>query len=415
MLHASLAGDVGVSVHDGRMTRLWEASSGRRLGCFQHRGKHALTCCDAGGGLAVVGDAAGAVHVFELDADDFAPARTLVPSHATELGEPAQPAAAALPSAAACSVLLLHEHRPAATAATAATAGPPPPPPRLCLVARASGEVCAHAMGTGLPPLWEEALPEHIGPIALASAGAAGVGSSSFFAVSAMCASRVDVERVVATWQVSLPGHTAAEGVLPLAAGSRAASYSPGWGLLAVAESSGTVALWDPRLGGGGLAAAAGRLHLPGGDLAESVYLDHGEGTAWPGALLVSARHAGDGGGGGGGGGGSVRLFDIRKLADGGACGSASEPLSLTGCPQLGSRRDKGSGGGTCFVADATRVIYGAGARSSSVAMWSLAGGASGLGEENLSEAGATAGSASEPTPRSRQRKPRGTKKEWSH
>lgn len=37
MTACCLAGEVGVSTHEGRLTRLWEAASGRRLGCTSTR------------------------------------------------------------------------------------------------------------------------------------------------------------------------------------------------------------------------------------------------------------------------------------------------------------------------------------------------------------------------------------------
>ena len=154
---------------------------------------------------------------------------------------------------------------------------------------------------------------------------------------------------------------------------------------------------------------AVARLRLGEGDLASSVHIDNGEGCGWPGALLVCARR-----------GGAVRLFDIRRLSAANArCAPpeerarASLVLELAGRPAAPVRTDGAAAGGNgvCFAADAARVICGAGARSGSVSMWPVASGRQ-AGEE---EAGLAVATRPEPTPRCRQRKPRGTRKEWSH
>ena len=51
---------VQVSTHDGRLVRLWDARSGRRLAASEARRE--LTACAAAAGLAAVGDVAGTVH-----------------------------------------------------------------------------------------------------------------------------------------------------------------------------------------------------------------------------------------------------------------------------------------------------------------------------------------------------------------
>eukprot|EP00966_Prymnesium_polylepis_P325266 7381245-Prymnesium_polylepis.1 len=67
MTSVSLAGEVGVSCHDGKMVRLWEARTGRRIAAAQHRHKHTLTCCEADGatGRLAVGDSSGRVHLYQ--------------------------------------------------------------------------------------------------------------------------------------------------------------------------------------------------------------------------------------------------------------------------------------------------------------------------------------------------------------
>jgi H+/Cl- antiporter ClcA len=48
-----------VSTHVGRLVRLWDARSGRRLAASEARRE--LTACAAAAGLAAVGDVAGTV------------------------------------------------------------------------------------------------------------------------------------------------------------------------------------------------------------------------------------------------------------------------------------------------------------------------------------------------------------------
>jgi len=315
------------------------------------------------------------LHFFELDGDGFAPLRT------------------AAVASGARSVLV-------------AGGGS-----ELVLAGSVDGAVSAHSLSAppGEGPRWVAALPGHEGGgVSLARGGGA-----DFFAVSSLRASRVDLARVAATWEAPLDESCSADAAVTAslhgAVGPRLASYSPGWGLLALAEPCGGVALWDPRRRGGAGGEAVARLRLGEGDLASSVHIDNGEGCGWPGALLACARR-----------GGAVRLFDIRRLSAANArCAPpeerarASLVLELAGRPAAPVRTDGAAAGGNgvCFAADAARVICGAGARSGSVSMWPVASGRQ-AGEE---EAGLAVATRPEPTPRCRQRKPRGTRKEWSH
>jgi uncharacterized membrane protein YgcG len=79
MSAVAVAGNLGVSTHEAKMLRLWEARSGRRLACktlkhsplslhAQMIGERRSSYDSSGtGAMAVVGDAAGALHVIDLD------------------------------------------------------------------------------------------------------------------------------------------------------------------------------------------------------------------------------------------------------------------------------------------------------------------------------------------------------------
>lgn len=70
MTGAALLGPVGVSTHGGRLVRLWEARTGRRLAAHIH--KHELSACAGAAGVVAVGDVAGGVHVYGVESD-FSP------------------------------------------------------------------------------------------------------------------------------------------------------------------------------------------------------------------------------------------------------------------------------------------------------------------------------------------------------
>ena len=65
----SVAGGVGVSAHAGKLVRVWEADTGRRLGAASLR--HQPSCCAMGGaevgGVAAVGDVCGGVQLLWLE------------------------------------------------------------------------------------------------------------------------------------------------------------------------------------------------------------------------------------------------------------------------------------------------------------------------------------------------------------
>ena len=65
----SVAGGAGVSAHAGKLVRVWEADTGRRLGAASLR--HQPSCCAMGGaevgGVAAVGDVCGGVQLLWLE------------------------------------------------------------------------------------------------------------------------------------------------------------------------------------------------------------------------------------------------------------------------------------------------------------------------------------------------------------
>ena len=403
MLAICLAGEVGVSVHHGRMTRLWEASSGRRLACFQHRAKHALTCCDASGCHAAVGDAGGTVHVFELESD-FAPRQTLYVD-----GGPAGASAAPITSVS--------------FVGSDAAASP------LCAFGRADGMVRVHEVhlaggGTHLP-IWTTFIgadPHAVG-LGLA-AGAPG----ELYVATGHYAAQYNLERGAPVWEADLVEAVDVGDALATRrtdqAAQRVASYSVGWRLLAVASADGDVQLYDTRVSA--TAGPVASVCLPRGQPAASVHLDAGHESS--GHLLISALAQGAAGG-------AVSLYDIRRaVAARGAAHSHGSAGALT--TPIGHVR-----GGACFTADGARLVWGGGPKEGRTFVANLAqagrdardGAAAGAGgsaryawrrryaaehEEAASDDDAEAGlvpSPHAPTPKSRTRKARGTKKQWSH
>ena len=73
MTAACLFGRYGASTHAGGLLRLWDAGSGRRL--TAHQQKQDFTALAACGSLVVVGDAVGALHLYNTEADSFTPTR----------------------------------------------------------------------------------------------------------------------------------------------------------------------------------------------------------------------------------------------------------------------------------------------------------------------------------------------------
>ncbi|KAL3903491.1 MAG: hypothetical protein SGPRY_011653 [Prymnesium sp.] len=277
-----MAGGVGVSTHADSMLRLWEAESGRKLGCSR-RLKRALTCCHtAGEGLISLGDEGGAVHLFHADIG---------------LERPVAPAVDVAGDAATRgrieSVLVM----PSAASADSA----------LVVASVSHGGIFAFDAFSS-QTAWvvqRDGGVELEGRVGLATGAEGGL-----FGVDLAGARRIDAERGVVTWSSpSSPSTDLAEfSFLSLEERvTPCASFSVGWGLLAGAIGEGGVDLWDSRLEG-----SVGRVSLPGPHrLAGCVHLDQAwsgfeashDVVAPPGHLLVSSA---DGGG--------IHIFDIRRF-----------------------------------------------------------------------------------------------------
>ena len=412
MTSVCLAGGKGVSTHDCRLTRLWEASSGRRIACFQHKSKGALTCCDASAELAAVGDSNGAIHIFDLEALDgaFMSKQTIsleMPSDQQQQQH------------SPCTSLLLlpttSDHSRA-----------------ICLMGNADGLLSTHAVGslhrqTTPPP---PHLHRHTAPLFLAASGAKGV-----YAASSELLLLYDLERLTVSWEADLLDSTEAvahrlESSACLSSsrpadthltGRRPVSYSPGSGIVGTVCIDGSAALWDPRASP--CVGPCCRIRLPSGQRGSSLHLDRGiEGGAWPGHALLTCTTPREGG--------LVHIFDIRHVHAGAvqSAGGGAVAPSLGATPKASTH----SGAATCFAADGQRFVTGGGAKSSGACMWA-ASSASDVHGTPSSDGGsdryawrrryaaeqeqAEIDVSDEPTatPRTKNRKARQTKKHWSH
>lgn len=448
MTSACLSGSVGMSTHEGRLTRLWEASTGRRLACHQHKARQTLTCCDAAAGCAAVGDLGGGVLMFGLD-DGLEPHQHTVCADAENGSARVTPIS--------CVRLLCatdDSHSVRHGAGHEAASGP------LLAIGTAAGRVYVHATS--------RASPERPRMLASVGIGGSGYGGASYcggvhldgymnrgIAVRAsdeLCL--LDLETGRRTWNVdsfSEDGADAPAVVQPWTAamvGRRPVSYSPGWWLVGAITADGCGAtLWDPRVDARRMGPAA-RITLPigqNGELRErggsgdgggggpalpiawSIHLDEGSGGGggWPGHALVSSN------------GGAVYIFDIRCV--GGVKGggsSALECLAKVAVPRegrLGGGAGGGIGGAACFVADAHRLVASGGVKSPSAFMWTMKGSARHCGGEARGDGSSKGGGqreslslreedldVSDPpelsrTPRTKKGKARQTKKQWSH
>ena len=142
--------------------------------------------------------------------------------------------------------------------------------------------------------------------------------------------------------------------------------------------------LWDTRISSERGPALTAR--LPRGERASSIHIDDGIESS-SGHLLLQARR-----------GGAVHLFDIRRVCGSGDGGGRLKSLAT-------AARE---GGATCFAAHSARLVAGGGPKSVGASMWSL--GAATAGSPALEEAEGAGG-----TQKARQKKARGTKKQWSH
>lgn len=459
MTSVSLSGEIGLSTHEDRMVRIWEAASGRRIASHQFKAKHTLTCCDAVGALAAVGNEQGVVSLFELDGDEgFGPQQLTLALDAPGDG-----------AKGVCSVAL-----------RSATVGSP----ALCFIATSGGCVGMRSANRSAPaPPWQRTFSGagETGVVAAPTGLALDTEPCHVYVARGHKAWQVDVERDAIVWEVpDMDSDTHLAALMarmgddltrshgaPLL-GQRIASYSPGWRLLATATPDGGVALWDvrvPRVGWHPDISA----HLPTSRhgtplLARSVHIDAG-GDAWPGHLLVSSE----------GGGSAVYLYDIRHAS---ACvtqmNAASDELPidvadapaersalpchtvLSDCGRLNTPRTSGAkdrsnttGPGRvpcgCFAADRRRLVWSDGAKGGSAAIWiarddeavascaARSGGGGGSaryswrrryaaeeGRRRTSEQegnpAADSASSTGSTPKSRKPgKARQTKKQWSH
>ena len=374
MVAVSLAGEVGVSAHEGRMTRLWEGSSGRRVACYQHRAKHDLVCCDASSRHAAVGDASGAVHIFELE-EDFVPQQTLL----VEGG----PADAASPVS---SVLLLGE-------AAAARA--------LCAFGRSDGMVRVHEVlpGCSSPlPIWSTFLADApLFPLGLAKGMVA-----ELYVASRLGVAQYDLERAAPVWEATWADDGVDAPPQPFSGhpAGRTASYSVGWRILAAVSADGDVGLYDTRASAA--SGAVARIAPPCGTCALSVHLDGGHRSSGHVLLSSIGRNAAGRPSGG------VHLYDIRRVV------AASRARSLRNSARPLATPLGTVSGGACFAADDARLVWGGGQGDGRAFVASL----SQVGDDACAseeEALDHANGESQPMPKARTRRPRGTKKEWSH
>ena len=263
-----LDGGLGVSTHEGRMTRLWEAKSGRRLACHQHKSKATLTCCDASGNLAAVGDSAGMIHVFDMSHDDdgFAPTHTFNANPDAEfnalysvaiLPESERPTLMACYADGLVRIWGYNGHTWGVRTCLATRLG--------CVTAGGNGDVFFASRNPGLSirvQQFDNDLTEVVWE-----------ASTDEFE---------DVETMIAGLNVQ---HESPRALM---------SYSMGWQLLATVTTGGCQ-LWDTR--SRPHAGVVARVRLPSQAQPHSVHLDPGGGDwggggAWGGNLFLSSRAA---------------------------------------------------------------------------------------------------------------------------
>ena len=67
MTGVCLAGAYGVSTHADKVVRVWDARTGKRLAAAQHKIELSACCCACG--IAAVGDAAGGLHLYDVEGE----------------------------------------------------------------------------------------------------------------------------------------------------------------------------------------------------------------------------------------------------------------------------------------------------------------------------------------------------------
>jgi hypothetical protein len=366
MNDVSLAGRRGVSVHEGKIVRVWDAASGRRLEC-RSSARHQV-CCHATEAGDAVGDASGFLTITasgsSAAADD---------DHHEGAGAGAGRAEWRASQHALVSVRLLPCEGPVAVASDDRGAvscwRQPEEEGRWSLVAeRLSLAEQPPGGGYGLAA-WSDASFFHSRPTGEVEGwGLHGAG-------------------LRAQWRgAPTPEDEAAAALLrpPAAAANRPraarlASFEPRLGLLAAATGP-AVALWDPRAGGGAAGGAALPVaRVPLGRPAAFVVLDRGHGGAVaPYHLLASA-------------GAGVLVFDIRRLG-GGAC---SSPAAASSSPRLSPSplvatltRPRGAGLGACFDAEGGAVVAGGGPKGACAFRWPAASDTAAPAEEAVAARG---------------------------
>ena len=267
MTAVCLAGAVGASIHDGRMVRLWEVSSGRRLAAHHPKHvKHELTCCETDGTRLVVGDSGGGLHVYDME--------ELLPTPPVSvLGDDQRPGGG---GCGVCATLLW---------------------PSLTLAATHSGSLAGlEQVERSQAALWRLQLGAGL-------SGLAHGGGAAFYAAAGGQVWHCDAERgaVVSSAGAAsgdLDGLLRRMALQPTAA--RGVDFSVGWRLLAAADG-GTVHLFDMREPNAKCVCSAA---MPAGSGVGSVHIDPG-GEGWPGHLLASTSSS------------SVLVFDVRRVRAG--------------------------------------------------------------------------------------------------
>ena len=370
-----VAGELGVSTHDGRMTRLWERRSGRRLTCYQHKTKATLTCCHIAGTHVAVGDAAGAVHLFDTESEDFTPTFVLQASES---------------NAAVASIIVMPASRDR---------------PPICIASYLDGlvavEECDSSSRPGEVPLsWRHQLDQppdgHAARDGFICAGDVRADATFFIAhATAVCC--YNVEHPQPMWRAAWV--TEAEGGIPFAqmsvggdasgrrpptsalpvVGRSLASYSRGWRMLAAINDVGECVLWDTQLASE--RGPVGRISLPRAAAAGSVHLDPG-GDGWAGYLhLVSLESS------------AVHVYDIRRARAplGGSIPGEMGEMSFEAMPVATLLAPAGAKAMPCIAVEAGSLVMAGGAKGACAYQWrtdahgsALQGGGAGSLDEDM-------------------------------
>ena len=361
MTDVCLAGGRGVSVHEGRLVRVWDVTSGQRLEC--RASPRPLVCChalagqdalDNASGYDIVGDASGFFRIA-TSSDDIVERRA---SQHALVGVRLLPG-----RGASCPLALTADEQGAIScwsreAAAAAAHGGASPPPAWVL------RCSAPALGGG---------GEAAGGYGLSQWGCDGASFFHSRPSGEVEGFGLDPGGMRPLWRgVPAPDDEAAAVLLRLPAGGRArtggrpASYSARLGLLA-ASTGAAVALWDPRVGGnasagdgasGAAARPVARVPMPAGRAAAFVGLDRGHGTAAPPYHLLVSTGAG------------VHVLDLRRL---GACRAAASGVLYEAAPLVTTFTRPRAALGACFDAERGVVVVGGGPKGACAFRWSAA------------------------------------------